>query len=156
MVLQIAFKITTPSETLSANPASKELMGCPRVESRDTHSSMTVSLLGRRVWRLQDGGCGSSKCLPEPKDPAAPSLYGSSTTRVANHGHQTLRRVCLFYPAFCTHLIRKTHCGVFFLFFGLSVCRPIFLSLAVSRISRHCNSWGFKRVKKEQGSMGRA
>jgi hypothetical protein len=26
------------------------------------------------------------------------------------------------------------------LFFGLSVCRPMFLSLAVSRISRHFNS----------------
>jgi hypothetical protein len=137
MVLQIAFKITTPSETLSANPASKELMGCPRVESRDTHSSMTVSLLGRRVWRLQDGGCGSSKCLPEPKDRAAPSLYGSSTTMVANHGHQTLRRVCLFYPAFCTHLIRKTHCGAFFcflvcLFAVPSFCLLLFLALVVT------------------------
>jgi hypothetical protein len=98
---------------------------------------VTVSLLGMRVWRLQDGGCGSSKCLPEPKDPPAPSLYGSSTTRVANHGYQTLRRVCLFYPAFCTHLVRKTHCGVFFcflvcLFAVPSFCLLLFVALVVT------------------------
>lgn len=156
MVLQIAFKITTPSETLSANPTSKELMGMSEGrESRhsflnDSKSSWQACVavtgwrlrqleMSSRTWRprstitirqLHDEGC-------EPWPPNSTSCMS-------------------LLPSFLYTPYSQDPLRSFFLFFGLSVCRPIFLSLADSRISRHCNSWGFKRVKKEQGSMGRA